>query len=202
MTGDEAVALLDSSGIESAWVFGYPLPDSREQNRYVFAESKKYQTRLSPVPIIGDDLEKWLCDGAIAVKEHVYGQRRKWEFDSSWTHQYRAVESAGVPLIIHLGPDAVERLSLILNCAPGLRIIAAHLGWHFEWGKHPTCQDVEPILQFLAEHGLSADTSALGSQDADVIALAREMLGDERVLWGSDTPTDGVLLSRAMVEAL
>lgn len=168
-------------------------------NRWVVETAERSGGRILPLVFVDDDVEKWLKKGAVGAKEHVYLQRRA-KLDGGpgeirrWERQYKAIEAAGVPLLYHGGPDVLDRLGVLSEIAPRMRVILAHLGWVYSVDYSPDVfRDwVLNISRECAGHDrIMFDCSDVISRfpnGVDVLIEAREILGEGRILWGSDWP--------------
>lgn len=133
-----------------------------------------------------------LEQGVFLFKEHVYGQRLLKNkngdlanISSERLRRYRELAEAGVPLLVHIGPNSLDRVSFISSKVPSLRIIIAHLGSPMDFKKSldATLKDLEQLGEF---RNVSFDCSAIN--DVKVIEKAIKIISASRLLWGSDFP--------------
>jgi len=102
---------------------------------------------------------------------------------------YRALEEAGIVLLLHAGldiglPEPVhctpERLARVLDTFPNLTVVAAHMGGYRRWDE---------VYQHLCGRDLYFDTSYsfndMGAQAMKNLVLAHGM---DKVLFGTDSP--------------
>lgn len=202
-TAEQVIAMLDKAGIERAFVFGLSdthLISLSESNSYVLSEAKKFSNRLFPFGLLGSDATIWISRGIRGFKEHCYGQRRVWADPGKtkrasalqWSNEYKAIADARLPLFTHFGPDAVVRIKEMKQAAPRLRIVAAHLGWHFNGNARPDEAELRRIFRHLRDiDDLFYDISALRPGEEKLVSMAVAEVGSHRIMFGSDYPTDG-----------
>jgi predicted TIM-barrel fold metal-dependent hydrolase len=188
---DMLLARMDANGIARAVSFPHPLEevDADAANRYVFDAYRTHPERIIPFALIGDDVECWLKQGARGFKQHEILQAPE-RFDLK--RAYAAMAEAGVPLIIHARsrvPGMVAELVFrILSAAPSLKIIIAHLGRH----TPNTSEHVESNLLALRDHvNVYFETSTV--RDAAIFQRAVEVVGEDRVIFGTDFPFNSYL---------
>ncbi len=183
---EKLIAHMDANGVTRAVTFAYPLEevDARMANEYVLNAHRLYPERIIPFALVGDDIETWVARGAWGFKEQDILQTPE-RFDLP--RAYRAIADAGLPLLIHLRsrtPAAVsDRVKEILRDAPGLRVIVAHMGRN----TPNTREHVEENLLVLREQAnVWFETSTV--RDPGMIARTIEIVGEDRVIFGSDFP--------------
>jgi len=185
-TGEELIARMEAHGVACAVTFPYPLEevDAKVANAYVLAAARAYPQRIIPFALVGDDIEEWVKRGVHGFKEQDILQAPE-RFDLP--RAYGAIAEAGLPLLIHARsrtPTMVaERIKAILRGAPSLRIIVAHMGRH----TPNTSEHVEANLLALRDYpNVCFETSTV--RDAHAIRRAVAILGEDRVIFGSDFP--------------
>ncbi len=176
------VAALDRNGVDKAVAFPFPLAevDRDVANAYVLAAAAEYPTRIIPFALVGDDVEASIAQGARGFKQHFLLEPDRFDLRRA----YQAIEAAGLPLIVHLVTHAViEGVEAILREAPGMRLIVAHMGRC----EPNTGKCVEENLNALAVHNnVYFETSTV--RDERAFRLAIDILGPDRVCFGSDFP--------------
>jgi uncharacterized protein len=182
---------MDAHGIAKAVAFPYPLEevDPVLANTYVLDAYRVHPKRIIPFALIGDDVERWLAEGAKGFKQHAILQTPE-RFDLATA--YRRIAAAHVPLIIHarsVTPELVTtQIIEILKSAPDLQVIVAHMGRH----TPNTSEHVEANLQGLSDRpNVYFETSTV--RDPMIVKRAVELIGEDRVLFGSDTPFNSYL---------
>ncbi|MCI0475118.1 MAG: amidohydrolase [Anaerolineales bacterium] len=183
---EELIARMDANGVTRAVTFAYPLEevDAVVANEYVLDAARAYPDRIIPFALVGDDIETWVKRGVRGFKEQDILQAPE-RFDLP--RAYRAIADAGLPLLIHARsrtPTMVaERIREILRDAPALRVLVAHMGRH----TPNTSEHVEANLLVLRGYpNVYFETSTV--RDPNAIRRAVEILGEDRVVFGSDFP--------------
>lgn len=189
---ERLIAQMDANGVAQAVAFPFPLEeiDAARANTYVLEAHRAFPDRIVPFALVGDDVEQWLEHGARGFKQHAILQNPD-RFDLR--RAYRAMAEADVPLIIHArwhpeGPGVADQIRTILEAAPTLRVIVAHMG-----RRTPnTGEGVRETLHHLRdEPGVYAETSTV--RDPRAVECAVELLGEDRVMFGSDFPFNSYL---------
>ncbi|MCA9909713.1 MAG: amidohydrolase, partial [Anaerolineae bacterium] len=153
-------------------------------NEYVLQAARAYPDRFIPFMLVGDDTEFWLGRGARGFKQQdiLYASDR---FDLM--RAYAVMAEAGVPMLIHFragkGYSVTEQALAILQRVPRLKLIIAHMGRH----TPNTDDQVEAALLGLRDQpNVLFETSTVRTPQA--VARAVEIVGAERVIFGSDYP--------------
>jgi len=184
---ERLIERMDANGVAQAVAFPFPLEeiDAARANAYVIEAHGAFPHRIHPFALIGDDVEHWLGQGARGFKQHAILQNPD-RFDLG--RAYRAMAEAQAPLIIHPRsqpgfPSVVDQIRRILGVAPTLKVIVAHMG-----RRTPNTSEgvVENLRGLRDEPGVYVETSTV--RDARAIECAVELLGEDRVLFGSDFP--------------
>lgn len=182
----DLLASMDAHGIAQAVAFPFPAEevDAVQANYYVLQAQSANPQRILAFALVGDDVEFWLRQGARGFKQHALVQNPQ-RFDLPRAH--RAMAEAGVPLMIHCwtrgGTTVPEQIRSILGYAPQLKVIVAHMGRRMP----NTDLDVADNLAGLRDLGnVYVDTSTIRQPQA--VRLAVQVLGEDRVIFGSDFP--------------
>lgn len=179
-------ARMDANGVDSAIVFGFPLAevDRVAANEYVLAAAHDELSQFIPFMLVGDDTEYWLKRGAKGFKQQniLYAPER---FDLM--RAYATMAEAGVPMLIHFragaGYDVAAQARAILERVPSLKLIVAHMGRH----TPNTADQVDKAVEGLADFAnVVFETSTV--RDPAAIERAVQVVGPERVIFGSDYP--------------
>lgn len=183
---ENLIARMDANGVARAVTFAYPLEevDAVMANEYVLAAQSAYPDCIIPFALVGDDVETWVARGARGFKEQDILQTPE-RFDLK--RAYAMVAETGKPLLLHARsrtPSEVsDKIKGMLRDAPRLKVIVAHMGRH----TPNTAQHVEENLLALREYAnVSFETSTV--RDPGMIARAIEIVGEDRVMFGSDFP--------------
>ncbi len=199
-TIENLIARMDANKVAMAVTFPYPLAevDRLRANDYVLAAHAAYPDRIIPFALIGDDVETWLALGVRGFKQQdiLYAPER-----FNLRRAYRLIAAAGVPVLIHFrageGYSVPQQAKAILRGAPGLKLIVAHMGRH----TPNTAEKVEAALLGLRdEPSVLFETSTV--RDPAIIARAVEIVGEDRVIFGSDYPFNSSIDADPLAEEL
>ncbi|MCA9888144.1 MAG: amidohydrolase [Anaerolineae bacterium] len=180
------IDVMNANEVDRAIVFGFPLKeiDRVQANDYVLDAYHAYPDRMIPFGLVGDDTESWLLKGMMGFKQQniLYAPER---FDL--IHAYQTMAEAGVPMLIHFraseGYSVPEQAKAILKQVPNLKLMVAHMGRN----TPNTSMRVEEALLGLAdEPNVIFDTSTV--RDPAIISRAIEIIGEKRLVFGSDYP--------------
>ena len=180
---EDTIILLDKYHIDQAVIFPVPYKsfDVKCSNTYIYQAYNRYPTRLIPFCRIDDELEKNLSKGFYGVKMHLFYEEFKVD---AIKKQLQTIEDAGVPLILHaLFKDKVEQVKSILKIAPNIKLILAHMGRGNLYTGEQVVENAKGLKRYS---NVYMDTSTVG--DFKTIFKACEILGYERILYGSDYP--------------
>jgi len=187
---------MDKANVSRAIVF--PIPhldfDVRKSNEYVLEAATKSNGRLIPFCRIDEHLRRNLQNGFKGVKLHQGGMRGgKQKYEGIETKnivaELRIIEDFNAPLILHAPfegkPAAVKE---ILSIAPNLFLILAHCGR----GHVHTAEQVLDNARTLKKYDrVYFETSTIENpltDDAGIIKHVCDILGNNRVLFGTDYP--------------
>ncbi|MEI6875103.1 MAG: amidohydrolase family protein [Spirochaetota bacterium] len=176
------LAALDRNRVDAAVAFPFPLSevDADWANAYLFSAAQTKPGRIIPFALLGDDFASWIACGARGFKQHFLLEPERFDL----ARIYPAIAEAGLPLIAHLPTRAiVAAAEAILKMAPSLKLIIAHMGRC----EPNTGLCVPENLRALAGHeNVYFETSTV--RDAATFALAVDLVGPGRILFGSDLP--------------
>ena len=178
---------MDRNGVVRAAAFPFPLEetDAATANSYVLDAANADPERIIPFVLIEEKIEPWLALGAKGFKQHA-GLQSPERFNLA--NAYRTMADVGVPLIIHLkaaihGTHPVDQVKEILRIAPKLKVIVAHMAR----AVPNTGQGVEETALGLRDHEhVFLETSTV--RDPEAIARVTNIMGANRILYGSDVP--------------
>lgn len=182
-TYENTIDLMDRHGIEQAVIV--PVPhfqfNPQQSNDYVYEAYCKFPNRLIPFCRIDNNLETNLSQGFQGVKLHLLYEGIEVK---GIKKELQLIEDAGVPLLLHAQfQSKVKQIEQILKIAPNLKIILAHMGrGHLYTGE----QVVANAVGLRNYPNVFMDTSTVG--DIKSIINACEILGYDRILYGSDYP--------------
>ncbi len=182
---DALISSMERAGVTRSVTFPFPLEevDSEAANSYVLDESLEYSDRIIPFVLIDPEPERWIERGARGFKQHFLLAPERYDQRSI----YPILEKHRRPLLAHLSTGkASQEVREILKSAPGLQLIIAHMGRQVP----NTGEGVEELVkEFKSETNVFFETSTVW--DPGVIHRAVEIVGDERILFGSDFPFNG-----------
>lgn len=189
---------MEEAGVEKSIIFPYASIQINLEvaNHYTAAVSRRYPDKFIPFTVIDNKPGYWTANGVKGFKEHVYGQRILRDskggetFSKDFKETYAYMEKHRVPLLLHAGTNRVQRLQQdIFKDTPGLLVILAHLGADFPEANNyrPQIEQVKSTLTVLKDYPtLYFDISAI--TDADILLSALEIVGSEKLIFGSDFP--------------
>lgn len=182
-TYDEIIELMDANDIDKAIILPIPHKDFNieKTNNYVFEAYKKHSDRLIPFCRIDEKLGENIDKGFRGVKLHLLYE----EVDiKSIRSELQQIEDANIPIIIHAKyANKVKQIEQILQYAPNINIILAHMGrGHLYTGE----QTIDNALALKRYSNVYMDLSTVG--DLQSIINVCEILGYERVVFASDYP--------------
>jgi predicted TIM-barrel fold metal-dependent hydrolase len=197
ITADELVAMLDENGVDRALCWLKP-PYARlieEHNRAVYEAEQRFPDRIIGFgwanPRLG--VENAIAAARTCLDEYGFpgvklnGAQDEYFIDDEEIALpvIEAVAGAGAALAFHCGADAYERthpfrIAKIAARHPDTPILLAHMGGVGVPSLH------EAAIEFAQQH---PNMHFIGSaaQSKSILA-AIELLGPERVSFGSDTP--------------
>jgi predicted TIM-barrel fold metal-dependent hydrolase len=182
----QLIACMDANAVDRAITFGYPLKeiDRVQANAYVLTAYQAHPDRIIPFMLAGDDTGYWLKRGAMGFKQQniLYAPER-----FNLIRAYQVMAEAGVPMLIHFragqGYDVAAQVRAILAEVPTLKLIVAHMGRH----TPNTSDRVESAVQGLRNFpNVVFETSTV--RDSAAIARAVDIVGPDRIIFGSDYP--------------
>lgn len=181
-TAEDLILSMDGSGVSRSVVFPFPLEevDSVQANSYVLEQARRFPDRIIPFALLDDEPERWIAEGCFGFKQHFLLAPER--FDAK--DVYRTIEGSGRPLLAHFSTGrALEEARAILNVAPGLKLIVAHMG-----RQVPNTGDgvLDLVRALKDETGVFFETSTV--YDSAIVKKAAEIVGPERIIFGSDFP--------------
>ena len=148
---------------------------------------------------VAEQVDRWLQKpGVLGVKPYytLIGYRKDWHtghleasiFDYLPHHQLELLNERGAWITLHvpkadrLGhPDNIREIKELRKRYPKVRLVIAHLGRSY---TEPHAK--EGLLPLAEDPGIYFDQSAV--LNPEVYAYALELLGPERILFGTDNP--------------
>lgn len=180
---EETIAVMDKYGIEKCIALPIPhiLFDAKDSNEYIWQGYIRYPNRIIPFCRIDESLELNLEKGFQGVKLHLLYE----DIDiKTVKKELQTIEDSGVPLLLHaLFKHKVKQIEQILEIAPNIKIILAHMG---RGNLYTGEQVVENAISLRKYSNIYMETSTVG--DLKAIINACEIIGYDRVVFGSDYP--------------
>jgi predicted TIM-barrel fold metal-dependent hydrolase len=215
----ELVCAMNDAGVAQAVMCGWPWADPglcREHNGYLAAAAREHDGRLAWLgsvapasPGAAQEAERCLALGASGIGELNADAQG---FDLTDTSTLRDVASvlttAGRPLLLHAseplghhypgkGTATPERLLTFLAERPDLPVVLAH------WGGGLPFYELMPEVAALTPNVVYDTAASTYLYRPDVFRTVLDLVGPERVLWGSDHPVLGMrrFLNRTLSSA-
>lgn len=177
------ITIMDQYNIDKSVVFSIPHKDIDvdSSNNYIYSAYLKYPERFIPFCRINENLEENLKSGFMGAKLHLLYERLELEELKPY---FEILEYYKKPIIIHaLFKDKVEQIKKILEYAPKLNIILAHMGRKEIYTNNGVLEVLEGLKQF---YNVYFDTSTIG--DKTIIEKGINIVGEDRIMFGSDFP--------------
>jgi predicted TIM-barrel fold metal-dependent hydrolase len=206
---DSLLSNMDAAGVAAAAVMPFPVREALDHNAAVMNIARRHPHRFVPGVLLDQHTVQWIDAGAKFVKEHLYGLRTRKGLDDYWEGML-ACESQGIPLLTHLGGVAGDtsaahyscvgtRLLDYANAWPALNVILAHGGINFEAPEW--CKEWQEMVETIADlPNMNMDISWV--KDPAAICGMLDILGPDRVLWGSDYPYESMHSSLQRIRSM
>lgn len=179
---EELLSSMDRNSVSRAVVFPFPLAeaDADLANGYVLEAWKRYPDRIIPFALLDEKPEYWIDKGFRGFKQHFLLEPERFDLSKA----YPAIAASGKPLMAHFPTyKIVESAEAILSQAPDIKLIIAHFGRC----KPNTGACVTENLEALKKYpNVYFESSTV--MDSEVLAGALEIVGPERICFGSDLP--------------
>lgn len=207
----DAQALLDAmdeAGIAQAVMCGWPWRDPahcREHNEYLAEASRESAGRLAWLGIVnpaqpdaGAEVERCLALGASGIGElNADAQGFLLEDVSSFAEITTVLQAANCPAMLHAseplghrypgkGTATPERLLQFVAAHQDLTIVFAH------WGGGLPFYELMPEVAALTSNILYDTAASTYLYRSAVFRAVLDVVGSERVMWGSDHPVLGM----------
>jgi len=196
---------MDREGVDRSVVCGFPWEDPglcREGNDYLLEEARKFPDRILPFvcfPLHSlrqaeRELTRSLSRGAKGIGELAF-------YRGGITPQEvrrlaslaRSLPGAGVPVLLHASepvghdypgksPETLRLLYQLLQQIPGVDLILAH------WGGGFFFYELMPEVARMAQRVYYDTAASPFLYRPQIYSLAVQILGPDRILWGSDFP--------------
>lgn len=177
------IRIMDKHKIDKSIVFSIPHTDIDvdASNDYILNAYKKYPDRFIPFCRLNEKLEENIKAGFKGAKLHLLYEKLDIENLKSY---FEILEYYKRPITIHaLFKNKVEQIKKILEYAPKLNIILAHMGRKELYTNNGVLEVLEGLKQYI---NVYFDTSTVG--DSSIIEKGVNIVGNERIIYGSDFP--------------
>jgi predicted TIM-barrel fold metal-dependent hydrolase len=206
LSGREALLRsMDREGISCSIVCGFPWRDvglCRESNDYLLRSSQEFPERIIPfcsiptrsIRLAKKELDRCLSLGMRGVGELAfYGQGMTRQEIQILRSALQALQGAGIPVLFHTNEpvghaypgkslNSLRPVYELLSLIPGVPFILAH------WGGGFLFYELMPEVARMANR-IYYDTAASPYlYRPQIYALATQIVGPDRILWGSDFP--------------
>ncbi len=202
---EELITSMDEAGVDRSVICGFPWknPDLCSlHNQYLMESRARYPDRLivfislpfSDPEWSEKELEKRIKEGARGVGEMAFYHREMTHQDiESMGVTLRQMEQQGIPLLLHTnetighlypgkGMTPLERFYEFAVSFPNLPILFAH------WGGGLPFFELMPEVAKGLPHVYYDTAASPFLYSRKIYAIAKEIVGIERILFGSDFP--------------
>lgn len=205
ITGAELVSAMDENGVDLSVTFGFPWKNidlSRQHNNYVMNQVKRYPNRLKGFCCVDifsagavEEVERCLDQGMSGVGElAIYENGIDETALKQMTPIFDMCRERNLPVMMHVNepvghmypgkaPITMAQIYNMIKRFPDNKIVLAHWGggmFFFSLLK----KEVKDLLK-----NVYFDTAASPYlYDKEIYAIACQLVGEEKVLFGSDYP--------------
>jgi predicted TIM-barrel fold metal-dependent hydrolase len=202
---EELITSMDGAGVDSSVVCGFPWkrPDlCRLHNQYLLDAVSRYPGRLIAFLSLSfsdpdgslKELEEGIKDGGKGVGEIAFYGREMTSQDLNLMKPLLSVlEEKKIPLLLHVnetighpypgkGETPLERFHELALAYPGLPLVLAH------WGGGLFFYELMPEVAKTMTHVYYDTAASPFLYSKKVYSIASEIVGAERIFFGSDFP--------------
>jgi uncharacterized protein len=202
---EDLVDMMDRNGVHRSVICGFPWKDPglcREGNDYLLYASGKYPNRLIPfasLPVCSPRraermLNRCLAQGMAGIGELAFYERGISPKDiRCLSSLVRPLAGQGIPLLLHVNepvghdypgktPQDLQVIYRLLLALPDLVIILAH------WGGGFFFYELMPEVAQAAKNVFYDTAASPLLFRPQIYGLAVQIIGSDRILWGSDYP--------------
>ena len=204
----QLLATMDEAGVAQAVMCGWPWRDPthcRDHNDYLAESSKESAGRLAWLGIVNpfepdaaSEVERCMSLGASGIGE-INADAQGFPLDdaSVFADVATVLEGANRPAMLHAseplghhypgkGTATPERLLQFVAAHPGLTIVFAH------WGGGLPFYELMPEVAAVTSNVLYDTAASTYLYRPAIFRAVIDVVGPERVLWGSDHPVLGM----------
>ncbi|MDQ3705293.1 MAG: amidohydrolase family protein [Chloroflexota bacterium] len=208
-SAEDVVASMEAAGVDRTVVLGFPWRDGglcSEHNSYILDAVQRYPDKLIGFAIVqplaaGDakELDRCLNGGLMGLGE-VGPDSQRYDIEAKWVlaDSVEVLLHHDRPLLTHssepLGHDYAgkgtitpPRLLKLASNFPDLKIVLAH------WGGGLPFYELMPEVRETLRNVYYDSAASTYLYNFDIFPIAAQLVGTERILWGTDFP----LLSQA-----
>lgn len=201
---DTLLASMDRAGFAMSIAVGWPWQDQglcREHNAYLSDVGKRHGQRIAWLGIANParfdapaTIERAISDGARGIGEvNADAQGFDWADPRTVSYALETVQGLDVPMLIHTsepvghgypgkGRATPERLVSTLEAFPNVRFVMAH------WGGGLPFYELMPEIRGIARNVVYDTAASTYLYDFSIFPALEQVVGAERILFGSDFP--------------
>lgn len=203
----DLLASMESAGYAMSVVVGWPWRDAglcREHNAYLADVARRHPDRIAWLGIVnpvlrdaGREIATCVAEGARGFGElNADAQGFDWAAPAAVAEAFEAFRQVGLPVLIHTsepvghtyagkGSATPDRVLTALSAFPEVRFIAAH------WGGGLPHFELMPEVRELTRNVVYDTAASTYLYDFAIFPLMAQLVGPERILFGSDYPVLG-----------
>lgn len=183
----EAMQFQESHISQYDYVFGIPIVlkeiSTFDANKYLL-EFSSLKKNVIPVYFVGSDRRFYETQKSIILKEHFI--HHDWKDVKNRFDSYEYLDQQDGYLLLHsLASIRIEYVQFLRMNFPNMNIIIAHMGRD---GENHFSYMHNILSNFKSDEHIYFDTSTI--TDIAQLQYAINMIGCDRILWGSDFPYD------------
>lgn len=203
-SAEEVIASMEAAGVDRTVVLGFPWRDGglcREHNDYIIDAARRYPDKLIGFGIAqpldaGDakELDRCLSGGLMGMGE-LGPDSQRYDVEARWVlaDAVEVLLHHDRPLLTHssepLGHDYAgkgtitpPRLLKLASNFPELKIVMAH------WGGGLPFYELMPEVRETLRNVYYDSAASTYLYSFDIFPIAAQLVGNGRILWGTDFP--------------
>ena len=183
----EAMKFQETYISQCDYVFGIPIVlkeiSTFDANKYLL-EFSSFKKNVIPVYFVGSDTSFYEAQKSMILKEHFI--HHDWKDVKNRFDSYEYLDQQDGYLLLHsLASIRVEYVQFLRMNFPNMNIIIAHMGRN---GENHFSYMHNILTTFKDDEHIYFDTSTIS--DIAQLQYGINLIGCERILWGSDFPYD------------
>jgi uncharacterized protein len=201
---DELLASMERSGFAMSVVVGWPWREQglcREHNAYLADVARRFREQIAWLGIINPALADVEREIAYCVDNNAVGfgelnadaQGFDWSAPAAIAETFDVLRQIDLPVLIHAsepvghtypgkGTATPDRLLVSLAAFPDVRFVAAH------WGGGLPFYELMPEVRALTRNVIYDSAASTYLYDFSIFPLLAQVVGSDRMLFGSDFP--------------